>query len=356
MRRALSNLNSDVVREHPNYAVRVTAADGDIGRGHLSRFQELETVTPVVVTTSQLLTTGVDIQTCRNVALVRVINSMTEFKQIIGRGTRVREDYGKLFFNILDYTGSATRLFADPEFDGEPARIVEERVDESGQVIPGSEIVSEAEPPPGTEEGAASATVLTTSRPARAKYYFDGGQVEIAAHLVYELDAEGRQLRVVQLTDYTAERMRTLYRSTEELRADWTNPERRTELVRRLEERGIDCQALADAAKQPEADPFDLLCHVAFNAPLRTRRERADRLRRDAKDLFDQYGPQARAVLGELLDKYCDHGVAQLTIPDALKVPPISERGNVAEIAGFFGGTDRLREAVLKLQIRLYAA
>ena len=120
MRQALNNLNADLVKQYPDYVCRVTSDEGDIGRGHLSRFQDVERQTPVILTTSQLLTTGVDAPTCKNIVLVRVVNSMTEFKQIIGRGTRVRDDYGKLFFNILDYTGSATRLFADPDFDGDP--------------------------------------------------------------------------------------------------------------------------------------------------------------------------------------------------------------------------------------------
>src|SRR5947208_11891741 len=135
MRTALSNLNSDLVVQHPDYVCRVTADEGDIGRGHLGRFQDVDTQVPTILTTSQLLTTGVDAPTCKNVVLARVIGSMTDFKQIIGRGTRVREDYGKLFFNIVDYTGSATRLFADPDFDGEPALIDEEVMDEEGQVV-----------------------------------------------------------------------------------------------------------------------------------------------------------------------------------------------------------------------------
>lgn len=145
MRQALVNLNQDLVREHPNYVERVTADEGDIGRGHLSRFQDVESQTPVILTTSQLLTTGVDAPTCRNIVLVRVINSMTEFKQIIGRGTRVRDDYGKLYFTILDYTGAATRLFADPDFDGEPVQATEEAIDDEGETLPGTEVEVEPE-------------------------------------------------------------------------------------------------------------------------------------------------------------------------------------------------------------------
>src|SRR5205814_10685047 len=133
MRAALSNLNADVVIQNPDYVCRVTADEGDIGRGHLSRFQDVDTRTPAILTTSQLLTTGVDVPTCKNVVLARVVGSMSEFKQIIGRGTRSRDDYGKLWFNIIDSTGSATRLFADPDFDGDPARITEEEIDEAGR-------------------------------------------------------------------------------------------------------------------------------------------------------------------------------------------------------------------------------
>jgi type I restriction enzyme R subunit len=348
MRRALNNLSTDLVRQHPDYVCRITADEGDIGRGHLGRFMDVERPTPVIVTTSQLLTTGVDVPTCKNVVLVRVINSMTEFKQIIGRGTRVRDDYGKLWFSILDYTGSATRMFADPDFDGDPIAITEEPIEEEPQPEPPGETEppEEPEPPP-----------LPPEPPApRRKFYFDGGQVEIAAHLVYELDPDGKQLRVVRFTDYTAEKVRTLFRTAADLRQAWADPQRRSDTIGRLAERGIDFDELAAAANQPDADPFDLLCHVAFNAPLRTRRERADRLRKEQKDFFEQYAPEARAVLSELLDKYTEHGTAQFVIPDALELPPINHHGNVIEIARYFGGEEQLAEAVNQLQTLLYAA
>ena len=332
MRRALNNLNAEFVQKYPDYVCRITSEEGQTGRGHLSKFQELETITPVLVTTSKLLTTGVDVQTCKNVALVRVINSMTEFKQIIGRGTRVRDDYGKFFFNILDYTGSATRLFADPEFDGAPALLTEEEIDAEGkpktyEIVEGELPVAEPE-----MEWEVKPTISDDFEGKRRKYYFDGGYVEIAAHLVYELDTDGRQLRVVKFTDYTAEKVRTLYPSAIELRRRWENPEQRSEVIALLEERGIDFEELASATNQPEADPFDLLCHIAYNAPLRTRRERADRLKRDKKDFFGQYGSEAKTILNELLDKYADYGTAQFVIPDVLKVPPISDHGNVIRL------------------------
>ncbi|PYJ27432.1 MAG: DEAD/DEAH box helicase [Verrucomicrobia bacterium] len=354
MRQALNNLNSGLVKKYPDYVCRVTADEGDIGRGHLSRFQDVESQSPVILTTSQLLTTGVDAPTCKNIVLARVVGSMTEFKQIIGRGTRVRDDYGKLWFNILDYTGSATRLFADPDFDGDPAFISEEEIDAAGKKI-GEKVIDDGLPP---IEGEDHGPVLINEGPdvQRRKYYFDEGHVEIASHLVYELDPDGKQLRVVKFADYAAEKVRMLYPSAPELRQKWANPSERSEIIDKLAERGISFDELAESAKQPDADPFDLLCHVAFNAPLRTRRERAQRLREERKDFFDQYGPEARAILNELIDKYAEYGTAQFVLPDVLQIPPISERGNVIEIAKMFGGGDKLRAAVNELQTLLYAA
>jgi type I restriction enzyme R subunit len=262
MRRALNNHNADLAVHTSDYVCRVTSDEGDIGRGHLSRFQDVETRTPAILTTSQLLTTGVDAPTCKNVVLAR-----------------------------------------------------------------------------------GSARCATSSR-----------SVEIAAHLVYELDADGRQLRVVRYTEYAAEKVRILCPTAPELRAKWADPEERAGIIRALSERGIAFDELADAAGQPEADPFDLLCHLAFNAPLRTRRERAQRLRQERRDFFERYGPEARAILEELLEKYAEHGDAQFVLPDVLKVPPISAHSQIGDIIDLFGGADQLRLAVSELQNLLYAA
>ena len=345
MRRALGNLNRDLVVQYPDYVCRVTSDEGAIGRGHLSNFQDPDQTIPTILTTSQLLTTGVDMPTVKNVVLARVIGSMIEFKQIIGRGTRVREDGDKLFFTILDYTGSATRLFADPAFDGDPIieqeevlPITAEEDDEETVIVP---------PTPPQEP---------TVRERRARYYVDGGTVEIALHLVYELDADGRQLRTVELADYAAERVRILYPAPADLRAAWADPLARPQVIAALRDRGLDFAALAATVGQPDADPFDLLCHLAFNAPLRTRRERAALLRRDRQDFFARHGPEARAILGELLDKYAAYGTDEFVIPDALRVPPLAAHGTPVEIARHFGGAAGLRAAVTELQALLYAA
>lgn len=356
MRAALSNLNRDLVAQHPNYVCRVTADEGDIGRGHLSRFQDVDTNVPTILTTSQLLTTGIDAPTCKNIVLARVVGSMSEFKQIIGRGTRVRDDYGKLWFNILDYTGSATRLFADPAFDGDPVRLTEEELHADGTT---RTIVSASYPEAEEAETGDAETGPVIGEPPsveRKKFYFDGGQVEVAAHLVYELDPDGKQLRVVRYTDYAAEKIRTLCPTAPELRAQWADPAKRSEIIMRLQERGVSFAELAEAAQQPDADPFDLLCHLAFNAPLRTRRERAQRLRETRKDFFGRFGPEARQILEELLEKYAEHGDAQFVLPDVLHVPPLSAHGTVPDIVKLFGGAEQLRNAVTELQAQLYAA
>jgi type I restriction enzyme R subunit len=362
MRTAVNNLNADLVQQYPDYVCRVTADEGEVGHGHRGRFQDVETRTPVILTTSQLLTTGLDAPTCKNVVLVRLVNSMVEFKQIIGRGTRVRDDYGKLWFNILDYTGTATRNFADPAFDGDPAFATQEEIDEYGQTK-ATEVLTPEEPEVDKSVEAAAGgfadAPLSSSSEERAgvrsrKFYYDGGQVEIAADLVYELDADGKQLRVVKLTDYTGDKVRSICPSTVELRARWCNPEQRAEIIEQLHERGIDFQTLAIQAGQPDADPFDLLCHLAYNAPVLTRRQRADRLKKQAA-MFNYLKPEAREILSELLEKYAADGELQFVLPDVLKVPPISQHGSVGEIVGVFGGPDELRTAVNQLQQLLYA-
>lgn len=359
MRRLIGNYNADLVQQSPNYVCRVTADEGAIGRGHLSDFQDVETLVPTILTTSQLLTTGVDAPTVKNIVLARVVNSISEFKQIIGRGTRVRDDYGKFYFTILDYTGSATSMFADKDFDGDPIYVDEIHIDDEGNqtsidvIAPALEELALAE---GTDSRATGMIIDNETDKEPRKYYVDGGSIEVAHQVVYELDAQGKQLRVVEFKDYTAESVRSLFTTSAEMRTDWANPVRRAEVIDQLEERGIDFDKLGILAGQPEADPFDLLCHVAFNAPIRTRRERADRLLKDRTDFFAQFAPEAREILQELLEKYAEHGLAQFKMPDVLKLPPISTHGNVREIAEVFGGVESLRTAIGQLQEEIYAA
>ncbi len=350
MRDAIIRMNADMMKMHSDYVCRVTSDEGDIGRGLLDKFKDVETQSPVIVTTSKLLTTGVDIPTCKNIVIVRVVNTMTEFKQIIGRGTRVRDDYDKLFFNILDYTGSATRLFADPDFDGDPALITEIEISETGETISEKDITGEHpavqdEPPPPD---------LDDHPLQRRKYYVDGGEVSIAAEVVQVLDESGKR-RVVSYTDYTMEQVRTLFANSAELRKLWADAAQRATMIDQLNQRGIDFEWLMGVMHQEDADPFDLLCHVAFNAPIRTRRERADRVKLEETAFFQSYTEPARRILLALLEKYAEHGTAQFTM-EILRVPPISEYGNLTEIANLFGGAEQLKAAVDQLQNLLYAA
>ena len=258
--------------------------------------------------------------------------------------------------------GSTSSITLVRRRGGSPTRIstvirrssVEEEIDAAGKTTK-EKIIDDGLPP--TRRRGTGPIIIDEGPPVeRRKYYFDEGHVEIASHLVYELDPDGKQLRVLKYSDYAAEKVRTLYPSAPELRQKWANPSERSEIIDKLAQRGISFDELAETAKQPNADPFDLLCHLAFNAPLRTRRERAQRLREERKDFFDRYGPEARAILNELLDKYAEYGTAQFVLPDVLQVPPISDRGNVIEIAKMFGGSEKLREAVNELQTLLYAA
>jgi type I restriction enzyme, R subunit len=357
MRLALHKANEDLTREHPHYVARIVSDEGKIGRGHLDDFVDPEKDVPVIVTTSQMLTTGVDVRTCENIVLFKPINSIVEFKQIIGRGTRLFPDKDKLWFTIIDYIG-ATRLFSDPDFDGFPEKITEERINEHGETVGGEEVTVQ-EPVETEEQRQAELQALFQAEQAAEegpprKYYVDSAEVRVLQDVVLELDEHGNKLRTISYTDYTREQVRKLYPSAAQLRTKWTQAEEREQIIAALKERGIELGHLADATHLPDADPFDLLVYVAYNGPLRTRRERAERVRKGKLDAFDYFKPEARQILDLLLEKYCDHGVDQLSDLHILEVPPISDKGTPVEIAKLFGGANRLRAALNKLQEMLY--
>ena len=364
MRQELINLNSDLVKQYPDYVCRVTADEGAIGLTHLSHFQDVDKPTPVILTTSQLLTTGVDAEMVKNVVLARVVGSRSEFKQIVGRGTRLKVDYGKEYFNIIDFTGTATRHFADPDFDGDPARIEEVTVDEAGEQVGTAEaeadvtqddLATEYEMPE-EQIGPGTGLPIDEPPPEPRKFYIDGGEVEVIGHLVYDLDTDGKKLQVVKYTEYSGRAVRTLYPTREALQSAWANPDTRSEVLRELTERGISFEELAASSEQPDADPFDLLCHLAWNAPLLTRRQRADQARRQAQDLFTQHGETAREILTLLLERYIERGILQFnTLSDLMKVQPFDRYGSPSEIATrHFGGVRGMKDAVARLQTALY--
>jgi type I restriction enzyme, R subunit len=353
MRRALHNANSDITKQHPDYVVRIVSDEGDVGRGHLSNLADTEKQFPVIATTSQLLSTGVDLPTVRNVVLFKPIGSMALFKQIIGRGTRLFPDDDKLSFDIIDYAG-ATALFEDPEFDGPPERVDVDEIDDEGSVVE-PPVVEEPEPlfDPGDE---AEVDPEDAEDDHPRKFYVRDTQVWVTAEWVRYLDPDTNRLRLVEYREFVADTVRTIFSEIDDLRTRWRKRTTRDEIVEALGAKGIDLDELSERTGLAEADPLDVLVHLAWNQPLATRTDRARRVRREHADFFERYQPEARAVLEELLDKYAKHGVSQLDDLGVLYTPPLDQFGSPIEIAQRFGGSEQLKAAVAALQEQLYAA
>jgi type I restriction enzyme, R subunit len=350
MRDAIAKLVPEQMRQYPDYVCRVTADDGDIGKGHLYKFQELEKTTPVILTTSKLLSTGVDAQTIKNVVLFRVIGTMSEFKQIIGRGTRVLEEYGKLFFTVLDYTGSATEKFADPDFDGLPASTTEIPI-----TITTTEGEDELEPEQTTTPEQNGVRFTGTDHAPPRKFMIRSGvSVSIAHEMVQELDASGKLLRTVEFTKYAGEQVSSLFRNPEDLRLKWASAHERAQILQALEDHGVALEHLQLVTSGEDSDPFDLLCHVAFGAPLLTRKERAEAAKKKVQTLFQTHGQTALAILEELLERYVSDGVEEISDTRVFKLLPSTKHLNVVEIAKHFGGPMQLRETLEKLQGAIY--
>lgn len=356
MRQALVNENGDLVHENARYVMRITGSDA-AGQAELGNFIDPEAKYPVLVTTSRLLSTGVDIQTCRLIVLDRTVGSMTEFKQIVGRGTRVHEDTKKYFFTIIDFRG-ATAHFADPDFDGEPVQIYEPgdedpvlppdtppTPDDNDPIPPtpgGDEVIIAGEPPDiGINNGPEK----------RRKVYVDGVSVSIVAERIEYLDEKGK-LVTETLRDYSKKKLRKRYASLKDFLTRWNAAERKQAVVEELESEGLLLEPLADEVGK-ELDPFDLICHIAFDRPPLTRRERAEYVRK--RDIFTKYGPQARAVLEALLEKYQDQGVINLDDPKVLQIPPFSTMGTPFQLIKEFGNRAGYESAVHELQSALYA-
>ena len=354
MRRALHNANSDLTARYPDYAVRIVSAEGDIGKGYLDDFGDTESPTPVIATTSQLLSTGVDLPTVKNIVLFRTIGSMALFKQIIGRGTRLSPDEDKLSFEIIDYSG-ATALFEDPDFDGPPEVVVEEEIDDEGEVVaqpvvaePTPEYEPAPETPPTVDE-------LDDDERVR-KFYVDDEPVWIVSEGVWQLDREDGHLRLVEYTDFVADEVRRLFPVADGLRESWRTAAGRADVLDALASRGVDVDELAERTGITDADPIDLLVYLAWNEPLMSRRDRSRRLRKEHAEFLDSFRPEARAVLDQLLEKYAEYGIGQLEDLHVLQVPPLTAIGSPVEIAERFGGPEALRRAIADLQEQLYAA
>lgn len=331
------------------YVMRITGDDNE-GKAQLSYFIDNDEPYPVIATTSKLLTTGVDAKTCKLIVLDQNINSMTEFKQIIGRGTRLREDYHKLYFTIMDFKG-ATRLFADPDFDGEPVVIYEPEPDEP--VVPPDDQPPITDAPDQPTEGEGTGGVGER----RIKYVVDDVDVRLAVERSQYLDSDGKLITEdyrVLLKDDIKKSLQAQFGSLTDFLRRWSEAERKQAILDELKEQGIPLEVLKQAvANGEELDVFDLVAHVAFNQKPLTRRERANQVKK--RDIFGKYGEQARMVLEALLDKFADHGVQDIEDTKVLELPPFDQIGTKTQIRrGIFGSTENYAQAIHELEQALY--
>ena len=341
------------------YVVRITSDDPE-GKAQLSYFIDNDEPYPVIATTSKLLTTGVDAKTCKLIVLDQTINSMTEFKQIVGRGTRIREDYKKLYFTIMDFKG-ATRLFLDPEFDGDPVTIYEPKEGES--VVPpiddSQDADDEKEDVDTVRGGDDPDTGETIIKKPRERYEVDNVRVGAGVERTQYLDENGKliteELRV-HLKDEIKRCLLGQFASMQDFLKRWTESERKQVILDELSELGIDMQILSNVVpKAEELDAFDLIAHIAWDQKPLTRRERVNNVKK--RNYFAKYGEQARAVLEALLEKYADHGIADIEDATILELPPFDEFGGKRIIRyDIFGGPDEFSKALTELEQELYSA
>ena len=332
MRQALVNENADLCAEDDRYVMRMTSND-EVGVRQLDNFSNVESKYPVLVTTSKLLSTGVDVQTVKYIVLDSNIRSMTEFKQIIGRGTRVREDMGKMYFTIFDFR-DVTRLFHDPDFDGP----LEQEEDYHPHVPEGDNPTEppSIDPPPGER---------------KQKYLLGGTEVAVVKKHVQYLDKNGN-LITESLVDYTKRNVYSQYASLDDFLVAWNDAERKQAVVEELENHGVFFDALYEAVGK-DLDPFDMILHVVFDKPPLTRQERAENVRK--RNYFTKYAGQAALILDALLSKYADAGLANLEDVDVLKVDPIKKFGTQVYIVNtIFGGIEKFRDAIRELEKAIY--
>lgn len=355
MRQALMNENADLVAENRKYVMRITG-DNEEGKNELDNFIDPEQKYPVLVTTSKLLTTGVDAKTCKLIVLDTNINSMTEFKQIIGRGTRLDPDFDKYFFTIMDFR-QATKLFADPAFDG-PAISTSEKTEDDEMTAPTEEEYQVTQEEALLLKDSADVEYTISDRdvsiddaPDRPKkYYVNGVNVEVLNETVQYYDENGK-LTAESLRSYTKKSLISRYKTLNEFLNDWNDAEKKSAIIDELEEQGIFFEELKKEVGK-ELDPFDMILHIAFDKPILTRRERANNVVK--RNYFQKYGEEARKVLQALLDKYSDEGIEALEDMEVLKVQPINQFGSPIEIVSFFGGRQQYVEAVAEMEQLIY--
>ena len=339
MRMALVNLNSDMVKENPDYVVRITGSD-DCGKSKLKYFISVSSPYPVIATTSKLLSTGADCKMTKLIVLDEMIGSMTEFKQIIGRGTRLREKEGKTHFVVMDFR-NVTRLFADPDWDG-PIEINE-------GFIPGAKPNDTKDTPEGIDTGESEGLHEPKHKPIVDKH---GCKVQIIHKTVSVYDANGKLLRQESIVDYTKENIRGEYASLDNFIRQWSAQEKKEKIRDLLHEKGIDLELLKEEQNMTDVDDFDFICHVAFDKKPLTRKERANNVKK--RDFFSKYSGVAREVLEALLDKYMNTGIYEIEKTEILKLDPFLKLGKPAKIAGYFGGKEGYLKAVQELEQAIY--
>ena len=337
MRMLLSDLNQDMMRRNPHYVMRITGDDPE-GKKQLSNFIDPDMAYPTVVTTSELLSTGVDCKTVGLIVIDKEIGSMTEFKQIVGRGTRLLKDHGKWHFEILDFR-NATDLFRDPAFDGDP--------------LPSSGDDPHRDPKRKPEVPDDVVIIDDDPKPKKKKLVVNGQEIRIQTEIVSVLGADGRTLETTNITDFTRRSIRNRYATLDDFLHRWTETERKQAILDELADENV----LIDAVRQAnptleESDIFDVICHVAYGQKPLTRRERVNNVRK--RNIFAKYGPECRAVLEALLDKYADQGILNMENPATLQLAPFSQIGTPVKIAKLFGGKAQFLQAVRELELELY--
>ncbi len=356
MRSAIANLNSDLMVQNPKYVMQITG-DNDEGKRELDNFINPQERYPVIATTSKLMTTGVDAQTCKLIVLDSNIGSMTEFKQIIGRGTRINEDYGKTFFTIMDFR-NVTDLFADPDFDGEPVRIKEikeneplpdveeEENDDTPIIDEESGVEIEFEKPTIRDAG----EIDEDEKTSREKVYINGVDVTILNERIQVRNDKG-ELVTTSYKDYTKQKVHEEFSSLDEFLNKWSSAEKKQAIINELYEKDILFSELQDEIGI-EMDIFDLICYVAYGRPPLTRKERVENIKK--RDYFTKYEGKARDVIEKLLEKYADEGIETIETISVLKLPEFNEFGSAIEIVNMFGGKPKYLELIQELEYEIY--
>ena len=340
MRDMLAQLNRDMVKKNPDYVVRITGSD-EIGKGKIKQFSSVTQKYPVIATTSKLLSTGADCKMTKLIVLDEMIGSMTEFKQIIGRGTRLREKEGKTHFAVMDFR-NVTRLFADPDWDG-PLEIDEEFGTSKGKELPPKEIPDGTPPTPDSHEKLPTPIVDEK-----------GCKVRIIQKTVSIYDTDGKLLRQESIVDYTKENILGKYASLDNFIRQWSAEEKKEAIRDLLHQRGIDLEQVKEQQGMADVDDFDFICHVAFDKKPLTRRERVNNVKK--RDFLSKYSGAAREVLEALLDKYMNTGIYEIEKTEVLKLDPFVKMGRPAKIASYFGGKDGYLKAVKELENEIYTS